>query len=231
MTNKSLSQPNLEIVQVPIEQLNPAAYNPRRWDTETAEQLKESIRRFGIVDPIIANSAPNRKNVIICGHFRWSMAKELGLTQIPVVFLNIPDIEKEKELNLRLNKNIGEFDWNLLAEFNEKFLTEVGFSSEELDEVFGIDENPEMFDLEKELQKLKIDKIEIQKGEVWQLGNSKLMCGDSTIEADVLKLMNGEKADFCLTDPPYILNYLQGKKKAGNTVTTGFGYKRDRRYL
>src|SRR3989338_2637350 len=128
------SKPNLEIIQVPINQLNPAIYNPRRWDTEAVDQLKESIRRFGIVDPIIANCATNRKNVIVGGHFRWSMAKELGLTQIPVVFLNIPDIEKEKELNLRLNKNTGQFDLDLLSEFSEEFLTEVGFDSEEIDQ-------------------------------------------------------------------------------------------------
>lgn len=64
---------------------------------------------------------------------------------------------------------------------------------------------------------------------MYQLGNHKVMCGDSTVELDVLKLMNGEKADMCLTDPPYILNYLKGKKK--NKTNEGFGYKRDRRYL
>ena len=57
-----------------------------------------------------------------------------------------------------------------------------------------------------------------------------MICGDSTIEANLSKLMNGEKADMCFTDPPYLLNYLQGKKKHGK-ATEGFGYKRDRRYL
>ena len=65
---------------------------------------------------------------------------------------------------------------------------------------------------------------------MYDLDESRLMCGDSTIEADMLKLMGGEKADMCLTDPPYILDYLHGKKKNGNAVT-GFGAKRDRRYL
>lgn len=220
----------LKVQQIPISDLQGANYNPRQWDDEAAKQLSESIKRFGLVDPIIVNSAPNRKNIIIGGHFRCEVAKKLGITQIPVVYINIPDIEKEKELNLRLNKNTGEFDFNLLVEFDESFLADIGFSSEELDDIFGEDENPEIFDLAKELAKLKIDEIVIQKGDIWQLDTHRMMCGDSTIEADIIKLMGEEKANMCFTDEPYLLNYLQGKKKHG-TATEGFGYKRDRRYL
>lgn len=220
----------LKIYYLPINNFKPSEYNPRRWDKTAIEQLKESILRFGLVDPIIVNSAPNRRNVIIGGHFRWIVAKEMGIKEIPVVYVNIPDIEKEKELNLRLNKNTGEFDFNLLAEFNESFLADIGFSSEEMDEIFGIDENPEMFDLAKELKKLSIEKIKVQKGDIYQLGDHHMMCGDSMVEADILKLMNGEKADMCFTDPPYFLNYLKGKKKHGK-ATEGFGLKRDRKYL
>ncbi len=158
------------------------------------------------------------------------MAKELGIEQVPVVYVNIPDLEKEKELNIRLNKNVGEFNWDLLATFDESFLSDIGFSSEELDNIFQAEDTPEVFDLKKELDKLNIKKIEIQKGDVWQLGNSRLMCGDSTVESDVLKLMGNEKADMCFTDPPYILDYLKGKKKNGKPIE-GFGYKRDRKYL
>ncbi|MDO8558360.1 MAG: ParB N-terminal domain-containing protein [bacterium] len=220
----------LAVKYVPIDSLRPAPYNPRKWDETAAAQLRESITRFGMVDPLIVNAALGRENIIIGGHFRWETAKKMGITEVPVVFVKISDPEKEKELNLRLNRNTGEFDWNLLAEFDESFLAGIGFSSEELDEVFGIDENPEVFDLEKELRKLDIAQIEIRKGAVWQLGDHRLMCGDSTIEADVLKLMNGEKADMCFTDQPYLLDYLHGKKRHGK-ATTGFGLKRDRRYL
>ena len=205
-------------------------YNPRKWDDDAAKQLSESIKRFGLVDPIIVNSAPNRKNIIVGGHFRYEVAKKLGIREIPTVYVNIPDLDREKELNLRLNKNVGEWDWNLLAEFDENLLADIGFSSEELDDIFGEDENPEIFDLAKELAKLKIDEIVIQKGDIWQLDTHKMMCGDSTIEPDILKLMGDEKADMCFTDEPYLLNYLLGKKKHG-TATEGFGYKRDRRYL
>lgn len=221
---------NLKIQYININELQPSDYNPRKWDESAISQLKESINRFGLVDPIIVNSAKERLNVVIGGHFRLKVAKDLGIKEAPVVYLNIPDIEKEKELNLRLNKNTGEFDWDLLAKFDESFLSSAGFSSEELDEIFEVDVAPEQFDLEKELRKLDITQINIQKGNVYALGGSRLMCGDSTIEADISKLMSGERADMCFTDPPYLLDYLRGKKKHGKAVT-GFGAKRDRRYL
>jgi DNA modification methylase len=219
----------IQTIEVSIDKLIAAEYNPRKHDEVATEQLKQSIKRFGLVDPIIVNSAPNRKNIIIGGHFRWEVAKELGYETIPVVYVDIPDLEQEKELNLRLNKNTGEFDWNLLAKFDESFLADVGFSSSELDGIFDVD-TPEEFDLEKELQKLNIQQINTKKGDVYALGESRLMCGDSTIEEDMLKLMGDEKADMCFTDPPYILDYLNGKKKHGKPIT-GFGAKRDRRYL
>lgn len=219
----------IKITYVPIELLRPSEYNPRKISKESMGQLKISLTKFKIVDPFIVNSAKSRENVVIGGHMRLQATKELGVKEVPVVYVDIPDLEKEKELNIRLNKNTGEFDWNLLNDFDQVFLQDVGFSSEELDNIFGIDDTPEEFNLEKELKKLQINKIEIQKGDVWQLGPHRIMCGDSTIEADVLKLMDGNKADMCFTDPPYILDYLHGKKKKKSTE--GFGLKRDRRYL
>lgn len=220
----------IKIINVGISELIPSDYNPRKWDKNAIAGLTESIKRFGLVDPIIANSATNRKNIVIGGHFRLKVAKDLDFTEIPVVYLNIPDVDREKELNLRLNRNTGDWDWNLLEKFNEAVLADVGFSSEDLDRIYNLDLEPEKFDLEKELKKLNISQIEIQKGQIWQLGDHHLMCGDSTIEADVTKLFRDTKADMCFTDPPYILDYLHGKKKHGEAVT-GFGAKRDRRYL
>jgi len=221
----------IETVLVKVTDLIPSEYNPRKWNKDQVEQLKESIKRFGIVDPIIANIAVNRRNIVIGGHFRLEVAKQLGYEEIPVVYVNIPEVEREKELNLRLNKNQGEFDYGLLAKFDENLLKDIGFGSEEIDNIFDIDDtNTEIFDLEKELKKLKIDQIIFQKGDVYALGDSRLMCGDSTVEADVIKLMNGEKANMCFTDPPYILDYLNGKQRHGNP-TVGFGAKKNRRYL
>ena len=228
MQNKNTNKLNIQYVSINL--LNYAPYNPRKHTKEQIEQLKESIKQFDVVDPVIVNGAPERKNIVIGGHMRLKALKELGYKEVPVVYINIPDIEREKELNIRLNKNTGEFDFDLLADFDETFLANVGFSSEELDEIFDIDVTPEEFDLEKELEKLQIDKVEIQKGDVYQLGEHRLMCGDSTVEAGIIKLMNGERADMCFTDPPYILDYLHGKKKHGK-ATEGFGLKRDRKYL
>jgi DNA modification methylase len=228
---KTKTNARLQVVYVPVRELHAATYNPRKWDAVAEAQLTESIKRFGVVDPLLVNSAPKRKGIVIGGHFRLAVLKKSGAKEVPVVYVNIPDVAKEKELNLRLNKNTGEFDLELLSKFDEAFLTDIGFSSENLDEVFGVDENPETFDLQKELEKLKISKVEVQKGDTWQLGDHRLFCGDSTVEADVLKLMGKEKADMCFTDPPYILDYLRGKKKKDGKATEGFGLKRDRKYL
>lgn len=220
----------LQVHYVNINELKPASYNPRKWTEETTKQLTDSIKQYGLVDPLLVNSAKSRRNIVIGGHFRLHVAKLLGYTQVPVVYIEIPEIEKEKALNLRLNRALGEFDLDLLAQFDESFLADIGFNSEELDEIFGIEEKPETFDLNHELQKLDITKINTKTGDRYSLAGSCLMCGDSTVAADTRKLMAGQKADMCFTDPPYILDYLHGKKRNGH-ATTGFGYKRDRRYL
>lgn len=221
----------LTIQNIKISELNPAPYNPRRWDKTAVEQLTKSLERFGVVDPLVVNGSPERRNIVIGGHFRLKVAKDMGMAEVPIVYIHIPDIEREKELNLRLNKNVGDWDWSLLAEYDEDILTDVGFSSEELDTIFDIDtDHPEVFDLDKELAKLKIDKIEVQKGGVYLLGDSRLMCGDSTIESDMGKLMGDEKIDMVMTDPPYRLSYLKGGIRHGKP-TEGFGNKRNRKYL
>lgn len=218
-----------KIQYIDINQLKPSEYNPRTSSEKQEKDLEESLKKFGLVDPFIVNSAPARQNVIIGGHFRWRVAKKLEYKEVPVVYINIPDLEKEKELNIRLNKNTGEFDWDLLAKFDESFLSDIGFSSEEIDNIFPPEENPEIFDLQAELKKLSISQVTMQKGEIYQLGNSKLMIGDSTVETDVLKLMGGEKADMCFTDEPYFLDYNSGKRHG--KPTEGFGYKKNRKYL
>ncbi len=228
--NKTQTE-KLNIVYVAVSELKPAPYNPRTWTKEQMVNLKESIKRYGLVDPLLVNCAPNRKGIVIGGHFRLAAIKELGIKEVPVVYIDIPDIAKEKNLNLRLNQNTGSFDWELLANFDEVFLKDVGFSSEDLDEIFKIDETPGIFDMNKELEKLDIKKINAKTGDVYDLNGSRLMVGNSTIEADVLKLMGEHKADMVFTDPPYLLDYLKGKKKKNGDVTKGFGLKRDRVYI
>ncbi len=220
----------LHIQYVPVGSLKIADYNPRKHDKEATKQLKESLKRFGMVDPLVVNNAPERQNFVIGGHFRLEVMKELGYAEAPVVFINIPDLAKEKELNLRLNKNQGEFDFDLLAEYDESFLADIGFKSEELDQIFEIEKTEQTFDLEAELEKLNIGTITVQKGDVYDLDGSRLKCGDSTVESDMLSLVGTDKIDMVMTDPPYRLAYLQGKTRHGNP-TVGFGAKKNRRYL
>lgn len=221
---------NLNIHYVKIESLNAAPYNPRKWNEEQAFQLTESIETFGLVDPIIINTNESRKNIVIGGHFRLHVAEQLGYTEIPAVCLDIPEETLEKELNLRLNRNVGDWSIELLAEFDPALLESVGFSSEELDDIFqDAVSGPENFNLQQELKKLNIDNIEVRNGDVYQLGDHRLMCGDSTVEADILALMNGAKADMCLTDPPYILDYKNAQRHGA--AVTDSGTMRGRRYL
>lgn len=226
-----MSKDNLKIEYVDINTLKLCEYNARKWDKEAKEQLRESINKFGVVDPLLVNSSEERKGIVVGGNFRLSILKELGYTEVPVLYLDIPDVEKERELNIRLNKNQGEFDIKLLSEFDEKLLSSIGFNSEDLDKIFEEDETPEVFDIQHELDKLEISKVEAKEGDVYDLDGSRLMVGDSTREEDVVKLMEGHKADMCFTDPPYLLDYLSGKKKKDGKVTEGFGLKRDRVYI
>ena len=221
---------DLQITNIKISELKPALYNPRKWSESATEQLTESIKRYGLVDPILVNGAKSRKNIVIGGHFRLKIAKDLKLESVPVVYIDIADEAKEKELNIRLNKNLGEWDYDLLKDFDESLLTDIGFDSQELDEIYNFDiDTPEQFNLKEELEKLNIHKVEAQKGDVYQLGDSRLMVGDSTVPEDFVKLMNGEQANMCLTDPPYILDYLHAKRHG--KPTEGFGAKKNRRYL
>ncbi len=221
----------MRIEYVSPETLRHAEYNPRVINAVTKESVCVSLKKHGTVDPLIVNKASGREGVIIGGNLRWEVMKDLGYQEVPVIFIDIPELEKEKDLCLRLNKAVGEWDFDLLAEFDESFLTDIGFGSEDLDDIFPAEDNPEQFDLKKELERLDITEIKVQKGDIYEIDGSRLMCGDSTVEAEMLTLMGDARADMCFTDPPYILDYLHGKKKKNGEAVTGFGAKRDRRYL
>lgn len=220
----------MQIEYVKVNELKPAEYNPRTMTEKEAKDLKTSLEKYGFVEPLVVNSAPGRRNIVIGGHQRLRVAIEMGITEVPIHFIKITDPQKEKELNLRLNRNLGHWDYNLLSNFDENLLSDIGFSSEELDNIFdlNLELEPEKFDLQKELQRLNITKIKTKKGTLYQLGEHRLFCGDVTKEEDVMRLMGDEKADMCFTDPPYILQYTQTKYKGKGP---GFGYRRNRKYL
>ena len=206
-----LPKHSLKVEYVSIHLLKTAAYNPRKWDDAAISQLTESIQTFGLVDPILVNSSPKRKFVVIGGHFRLKIAKDLGYTEVPVLFLNIPSIEKEKELNIRLNKNVGAWDVEKLRDFDTSFLADIGFSSTELEDLWddALEIQDDSFDTEEELSKITKPKTKV--GDRYQLGRHKLLCGSSLESEDVMKLLDGARASMVYCDPPYNINLSYDK--------------------
>lgn len=206
------SDKNMEtrIIQVDTKALIPAEYNPRKWDRKAFKQLRKSIETFGFPDPVIVNSSPKRKNIIIGGHFRVEVAKDLKLKKVPVVYVNIPDIKQEKELNLRLNKNQGEWDLDLLAEFERDILKMVGFDSKALDKIYEDESTDDDFDPDQALAGASGSNI--KPGDAYQLGDHRIVCGDATDIESYKKLFfdTEESVDMVFTDPPYNVNYEGG---------------------
>ena len=126
----------MKITLVKINNLNPAEYNPRQISNKQYEDLKASMEKFGCVDPIIININPDRQNVVVGGHQRLRILRDLGAEKVPTVSVNLSQ-EDERELNVRLNKNGGEWDMDLLSNFDVVDLKEWGFKDIELG--FNID--------------------------------------------------------------------------------------------
>jgi hypothetical protein len=100
---------------------------------EEKNQIKQSLEAFGMVEPIVVNNAPERMNIVIGGHQRLVVCKELGKTEMPVVYVTIPELDREKTLNLRLNRNQGHWEWDkLMNEFEKDMLLGVGFTEIEI---------------------------------------------------------------------------------------------------
>ena len=117
-----------------------AEYNPRKLSKKAEQQLTDSLKRFGFVDPIIINVNAERQNIVIGGHQRLKIAKKLGFEKVPCVELDL-SLEKEKELNIRLNKNSGAFDDEVLKEyFNAEDLSAWGFDDKEI-QFFNVDDD------------------------------------------------------------------------------------------
>lgn len=213
----------LTIQHINITELKPALYNPRRWSDDQTAHLTESIKRFGLVDPLIVNGAGERKNIVIGGHFRLKIAKDLGLKEMPVVYVDIPDEAKERELNLRLNRNTGEWDFELLKQFDIDLLLDVGFDDQDLGDIWNdaLETDDDDFDVEKAVKEAA--ETDIKLGYLFQLGKHRLICGSST-DPDTIKRLGGElKPTMFYSDPPYNigLDYNKGVGlKAGYGGTT-----------
>lgn len=196
----------LNVEYIPIDDLKPYENNAKIHTQEQIEQIKKSINEFGMNDPI---GIWGKDNLIVEGHGRLMACKELGLKEVPIIRLDDLTDEQRKAYTLIHNQttmNTG-FDIDILNEELENIemdLSDFGFELE-LDD---IDEEKEI--IEDEVPDISDEEPKAQYGDLYQLGNHRLMCGDSTKYEDVNKLMNGVKADMVFTDPPYGVSYTGG---------------------
>lgn len=205
-----------------VKDLKPASYNPRKMSESEERDLGDSIDEFGAVIPVVVNIG-KRNNILIGGHQRCSLYEKKGIEEIDVI---VPSreltITEEKRLNLRLNKNTGSWDQEKLRDMGLTLLLDVGFGDEDLqvffDDVDVIDDN---FDMKKAVMEIKNPKA--KQGDVYILGEHKLMCGRAEDINDVQVLMAGEHADMVINDPPtslknegHILKPKKEKKDKGD---------------
>jgi len=219
----------MQIEKLKTDRLIPADYNPRKdlrpGDPEY-EKLKRSIEQFGYVEPVIWNKTTGR---VVGGHQRLKVLLDMGLTEVECVVIEM-DEEKEKALNIALNKISGDWDKDKLAlliadlQGADFDVSLTGFEPAELDALFkdslkdGIHDDD--FDVDAELQKPVVTKP----GDVWTLGRHRLVCGDSTKADTFTALMDGKFANLVVTDPPYNVNYegTAGKIKNDNMGNEAF---------
>lgn len=201
----------MQIEMVEIDKLQGASYNPRKMPEKEMRKLKRSIQEFGWAEPIVVNKMAGREGIIVGGHQRWQAAKELGLKEVPVVYVELTE-DKEKSLNVALNRISGEWQEDKLTELlisldqENKDLTLTGLDDREIDRLLsdfreGKEEEPTP------------DKIQsrVQIGDIWELptewGNHRVMCCDNTVKENYQKLIGDKIVDLVLTDPHYNLGY------------------------
>ncbi|HEL2473754.1 site-specific DNA-methyltransferase [Streptococcus suis] len=201
------SQPTMEIREIRLSELHPASYNPRKklkkGDKEY-EKIKQSLLKFGYVDPIIVN----KDLTVIGGHQRLTVLKDLDYETAKCVIVDLSK-EDEKALNIALNKITGQWDDQLLADllldlqeadFN---LDLTGFEPPEIDDILSNvhdkDLSDDDFDVDEELKKPTFSK----RGDIRQLGKHRVICGDSTKAETYEQLLGDKKANLVVTDPPY----------------------------
>ena len=200
----------IEIEYVPIDSLRPDPANPRRISDSELKSLTRSIRKFGLVDPIVARQ---QDKTVIGGHQRLLAARRLGMESVPVIYVDLLP-EEARLLSLAFNRISGTWDEPLLARFLSDLesvadvdLTLTGFEDDEIKkllrklEVRVKRDQPENFDLDAALEQSAPGAVSL--GDVWQLGEHRMMCGDATDSGHVAALLGDTKANMGFTDPPY----------------------------
>ena len=210
----------MNIQKININQINPAVYNPRvdlKTGDKEYEKLRRSIDTFGYVEPLVWNQSTGN---LVGGHQRMKLLIEQGLTEIEVSVVDL-SLDQEKALNLALNKISGNWDddklSDLLKELSENPEIDVTISGFDLPEISEIldrvnEAQEDDFSLDEEHEKIKNPIT--QKGDLILLGDHRLLCGDSSIPEDMLRLFDGKKADLIFTDPPYNVAYQGGNSSS-----------------
>ncbi len=219
----------MNIKTLPVGKLVPADYNPRKdlkpGDPEY-EKLKRSLLEFGYVEPVIWNQTTGH---VVGGHQRLKVLIDTGVTEVECVVVEM-DTEKEKALNIALNKISGEWDKDKLSllisdlQLADFDVSLTGFDAPEIDALFkdaqrnGVQDDD--FDIDAALKEPAIMKA----GDLWLLGKHRLVCGDSTKQDVFEHLMDGGQANLVVTDPPYNVNYegSAGKIKNDNMTDGAF---------
>lgn len=204
----------IKLQRLPVEMLKPAKYNPRK-DLKPGdpqyEKIKRSLKEYGYVDPVIWNEATGN---IVGGHQRFKVLMAEGAAEIDCVVVHIENPADEKALNIALNKATGDWEPVALAELLSDLqssgydLEATGFDAAEIDDLFSAVHDKEVGDDEFDVSAALEEAAFVKPGDVWLLGDHRLMCGDSTQKEDVAVLMNGKKANLCVTDPPYACGYV-----------------------
>lgn len=200
----------MDVRNISVKDLIPYELNTKKHDKTQINNVAESIKQYGFVQPIVID----KDNVVVIGHCRLLAAKQLKMKEVPCVCVDDLTEEQVKALRIVDNKsNESEWDFDILPDE----LAELDLSDFDFD--FGIeDEEEETEIVEDEAPEVDEDAEPIAKlGDIWQLGRHRLMCGDSTSIDDVEKLMGGQLADMLLTDPPYNVSY-EGKTKDHLTI-------------
>jgi DNA modification methylase len=205
-----------------LDELTDYYKNPRSLSEKEFKQLKTSLDKFGMIDKPIVNL--DSANTIIGGHQRKHVLEATGVKECECWIPDRELSEKEvEELNIRLNKNTGSWDFDVLAnEFELDDLLEWGFDKKELDIDLWAGEAPE--DVEPQIDKAEElrEKWGVETGQLWQLGEHRLICGDCTDKAVVDKVMQGERAQALISDPPFAVREDDWDKFSGDEGFVNF---------
>jgi DNA modification methylase len=213
----------LEIIYKSPSELKPFQKNPYNHPEKQLSMLKKSMREFGFTSPVLIS----QDNMVIAGHARLKAAQEIGLSEVPTIFIDLP-YEKAVAYVIADNQlaKLAEEDRDLLGELLQGIndipdfdIEAVGFSSEDIDTLLKSGDVGEV--VEDEFNEDDVGEGRCKEGDLWQLGRHFLLCGDSTKKEDVEKLIQGAKIDLLLTDPPYGVAIVTGKDKDVGKIGAG----------